>query len=187
MSLLTDVICRHEMYGAIAGLDIQTHDAAFYSTVPRKQLRSVIKPISPYHSCLLSASALVLQVQVDSGNTQNRVDLVFDETSGLLGECVEVYKRLKEHFPEDKRKIAGTITEANDKDVVALQAADFLAGQRVVSDRHGFMQKYHQRMDEGHRIYETCANLQGLDEIREVMKYFEKVWAKSVTSKRSPS
>jgi hypothetical protein len=178
MRRLANVICKHEMYGVVSGLNIDAHMAAFDgSAASWKQLRSVIKPIHCFHSCAFSASALILQIQIDRGLIQQKVDLVFDETNGLLGECIEVYNRVKEFFPLDKKAIAGTLTEADDKDVEALQAADLLAGQLITGRRLGFTEEYYRSLWKAHTIYESRAYLPGLDQIPELIKLFNVAWS----------
>jgi hypothetical protein len=177
ISKLVNVICRHEMYGVTSGLNVATHNAAFSGSVAsRKQLRSVLKVIHHYHSCVFSTNATVLQIQIDRGNP-NRVDFVFDEMTGLLGECIVLYNELKERFPEDKKAIAGSMTEANDKEVEALQAADLLAGQLTTSLRLGHPEEHYRRMWETHDIFTSPAYFPSFDKIPDLIGLFNVAWS----------
>ena len=82
-----------------------------------------------YHSCVFSATAMILQTQLERGETTETVDFVFDEMTGLLEECIAFYKEAKPFFPPERRAIAGGLAGANDTLVEPLQAADVLAAR----------------------------------------------------------
>lgn len=92
ISRLVDVVCRHEMFGAVTGLFPEIHNAMFSaSIVPKKRLRSLIKLSHFYQACVFSIHAVVLQVQIDNRHLDQCVDCVFDEMTGLLSECIDKY------------------------------------------------------------------------------------------------
>jgi hypothetical protein len=178
ITTLVDVICRHEMYGVTSGLKVSTHKAAFAKAVmPRKQLRSVLKGTHHYQSCVFSAHAMVIQMQTEGGHMDKIVDCVFDEMSGLLGECISIYKKLKPLYPKEKRAIAGSMTQANDKKVAALQAADLLAGQLTTNLRLGHPEKHYQRLAKAHKIYHSPAYFPRFDKLPELVAYLNAVWS----------
>jgi len=180
MDRLADVICRHEMYGVVSGLNLEVFRAAFSeSIVPWKVLRTVMKHIHEYHSVVFSTHALILQIQLDRGNRTDKVDLILDEQVGLTGECIDLYKQFKERpeFPPEKKAIAGLMTEANDKDVAALQAADFLAGQVTTAYRLGAPESYYQRIGEAHHIYQSQAYFPSFDKIPDLIRLFNMWWS----------
>lgn len=183
IAALVDVVCRHEMYGVVSGLSTDVHKAAFAgSTVPWKVLRSVLKTIHPYQWCVFSAHSTVLQVQIDKGQSK-RVDCVFDEMDGLMAQCIEKYDELKSRLPEEKRAIAGTLTEADDKRVAALQAADLLAGQRTRSIKLQMHEPHYVRMWTAHYIAESLAYLPNLEQIPDLLKLVDLWFSMRVDNK----
>jgi hypothetical protein len=175
LTKLVDVICRHQMYGVCSGLNVATHNAAFTSSIASfKQLRSVLKLVHHYHACVFSTHATVIQIQVDRGE-HKRVDLVFDEMSGMMAECITFYREAKENFPPQKKAIAGSMTEANDKEVEALQAADLLAGQIAATLRLP-PENHYRRMADTHKIWFSRAYTPKFDEIPELVSRFDTAW-----------
>jgi hypothetical protein len=178
ISRLVDVICRHEMYGAATGLRPEIHDAMFSSSIiPKKQLRSIVKMSHYYQACVFSVHAVVLQVQIDCGQIDKRVDCVFDEMTGLLSECIDKYREYKEKLPPEKKAIAGDISAADDKKVAALQAADLLAGQLTTNLRLGRPEEPLRRMISARRICNSTAYLPGLEQIPDLISALNVVWA----------
>src|SRR5262249_2567227 len=58
--------------------------------------------------------------------------------------CIALYEEFKQNpdgffFPQDLLAIAGSITQASDYDMPALQAADFLAGQMISNLKRGIV------------------------------------------------
>lgn len=184
MQKLTEVICGHPMYGAISGVNLEVYKSAFAdSIVPLKVLRTFMKNTHHFKSCVYSMSAMILQIEVDRGNTEDRVDLVFDENEGLMSDCIAFYNSIKEHLPEAKRNIAGTITQANDKDVEALQAADFLAGQFTIQRRLGYAETYYRQMDNAHLIADSPAYMPSFEDMPKLIAAFNVWWATTQTER----
>jgi hypothetical protein len=178
---LVDVVCRHEMYGVVSGLNVATHDAAYSgAAASRKQLRSVLGVTHHYQMCVFSISADILQIQLDEKkDTQTRVDFIFDEMDGLFGACASRFEEFKEdeRFPPEKKAIAGTMTQANDKDVEALQAADLLAGQLTTCLRLGRSEDHYRRMQQAHSIYNSKAYAPSFEKIPQFISLFNVAWS----------
>jgi hypothetical protein len=117
----------------------------------------------------------VIQIQVDRGELDKRVDLVFDEMSGMMAECITFYRDAKEKFPPEKKAISGTMTEADDKEVEALQAADLLAGQIAVTLRR-VPENHYRRMAESHKIFFSRAYLPKFEKLPELVNRFDIAW-----------
>jgi hypothetical protein len=184
ISALVEVICRHEMYGVTSGLNTNTFNTAFSGhVVSRKTLRSALKLTHHYHSCVFSTHATILQIQIDRGYTDKRVDLVFDEMSGLMGECIVAYDEFKKQFPPDKKAIAGSMTEADDKEVEALQAADLLAGQLTTNLRLGVPEDHYRKLWSAHEIFLSKAYSPSFDKIPELIRAFNVAWGRMKTEK----
>lgn len=179
ISRLVDVVCRHEMYGVTSGLNTATFNAAFYdSVVPRRTLRSVLKLTHHYHSCVFSTQAMVLQIQIDERRqTEKKVDVIFDEMSGLMAECIAFYDEFKQQLSPDKKAIAGTMTEASDKEVEALQAADLLAGQLTTNLRLGTPEEHAKRLFATHQIFQAKAYMPNFDQIPDLVRTFNVAWS----------
>jgi hypothetical protein len=180
ISRLVDVICRHEMYGVTAGLNTATFNAAFErAVVSKKTLKSIFKTTHYYHSCVFATHALVLQIQRDRGHIDRKVDVIFDEMSGMMAECITFYDTHKSQFPLDMQAIAGTMTEADDKEVEALQAADLLAGQTTLPLRTGNPQpeEHYKRMVSCHEVFHTPAYLPSFGQIPGFINLFNVAWA----------
>ena len=135
---LAEVICEHKpLYGISTGLIMEKFRAEMsQSVIPKKTLRTIAHITDPYQFAFFEIVCRVLQVQVERG-IEERVDFVFDE-HGLLEECIELYRELKnQHLEERQKAIAGTVSSGNDRAIPALQAADLLAGQLTTSLRRG--------------------------------------------------
>jgi hypothetical protein len=75
------------------------------------------------------------QVEV-AKNLRDKVDFVFDRGVSYLDDCIANYPKLIAVLPQAAQKIAGTVVPEDDKDVVALQAADLLVGQMAAEIKH---------------------------------------------------
>jgi hypothetical protein len=178
MQRLTEVICRHDMYGVICGINMDDYRAAFAGSVlPFKQLRTFMKNIHHFSNCVHATASWVLKIQLHRGKTEDRVDLVFDEMEGLMADCIAFYDSAKNLFPEDMKNIAGILTEGNDKEVEALQAADFLAGQCTTARRLGNYETYYRQMEKAHEIYQLPAYMPSFDQIPELIRLFNMAWS----------
>ena len=96
---------------------------------------------------------------------------------GLMAECIVLYDDFKQQFPPDKKAIAGTMTEADDKEVEALQAADLLAGQLTTGVRLGYHEEHYRRLRDAHDIFVSPAYMPQFDRIPDLMKAFNVAWA----------
>jgi len=137
MMSLAGVIARYDLIGLIGHVKIPELAALFQnSIIPKRRLRSIVTYTEPYHHACQCVVAVTLGYQVVKvGNVTDRVDFIFDEGVPFLDDIVANYPRLKNVLPPEAVKIAGTIVAENDKNVVALQAADFLAGQKLLELR----------------------------------------------------
>jgi hypothetical protein len=179
ITALVDVICRHEMYGVTSGLKKSTHNAAFAgATMPRKTLRTLLKGSHYYNACVFSVQGMVAQVQIESGHADKAVDVIFDEMDGLLKECIAFFEeQLRPLLPENLRAICGSIIEANDKQVEALQAADLLAGQLTTKLRLGRPEEHYRRMARAHPIYQRPAYNRDFNRIPELVRTVNQNWS----------
>lgn len=137
---MAKVIAKYKLKGFIGGVHLPNFDSIFEtSIVPKKVLRSIITFTEPYHwacNCIISG-ILGYQIVIAKNYTE-QVDFVFDDGVTALDDCMANYKKLLAVLPEKARAIAGTIIPGNDKKIVALQAADLLAGQMLQEIReHG--------------------------------------------------
>lgn len=178
ISSLVDVICRHEMYGVNCGTRVSTINAALATRhVPRKTLRSVAKGTHHYQLCVFCAIALVLGIQLDLGIYDKMVDFVFDEFSGLLPECMVLHKKNRYRYSEEMQRICGLLTQGNDKQIGALQAADLLAGQITTSVRYNGKSELHlERMVTAHKVYRAKAYPDNFRNIPAMIQQLDKLW-----------
>lgn len=175
---LVEVICDHEMYGVVVGLKLDTHWKAFEGSVlSRKQLQSVLKLVYPYHFCFFAFTACVLQIEREHGNSDQRVDFVFDEQGQLLKTCVKVYRQFKADFPAELKAIAGTVSEANDKHIAALQAADLLVGQMVTQFRLAQPETFFQKMVTCHKVFSSTAYVPSFETIPNIISGLNVAWS----------
>ena len=119
---------------------------------------------------------MVFQAQLERGERTERVDFVFDEMSGLLEECIQFYEAARSIFPPASRAIAGSIVAGNDNVVVALQAADLLAGQATLNLRLGRPDTYWAKMATAHPIYQTTAYLPQFETVSELVNQVDTYW-----------
>jgi hypothetical protein len=136
---LARIIVRHDLTGLVGGVGLDKVENLFSgSTLPRKTLRSIIKRTEPYHFACMGVIAVTLGYQVEEAkNLTDQVDFIFDEGVKYLDDCVESYPRLKSVLPAKAGAIAGTVGSANDRTTPALQAADMLVGQALLTMRTG--------------------------------------------------
>jgi hypothetical protein len=116
---------------------IQAHSPWFvYSSVSRSEYNKILAPVSPYplrtpyFSCFWGVISLAGRVrQRFSPYGGPAIDFVFDEQGGTGDHAVLCYRWIKENesSPEIKNSLGRTPVFADDRDVVALQAADMLA------------------------------------------------------------
>ncbi len=134
MIALAQVIAKYELVGIVGGVHLPNFRTIFSgSALPKKVLRSVVTFTEPYHwgwQCVVSGT-LGYQIEV-AKNTQDKVDFIFDGGLSYLDDSIENYPKLKLVLPIQAQAIAGTVFPGNDKEIVALQAADMLAGQMLL-------------------------------------------------------
>jgi hypothetical protein len=137
MMALAGVLARYNLTGLVGKIDIPKINALFSGSIaPKKQLRKVVVFTEPYHYACQCVIAVTLGHQIETAkNLTDPVDFIFDEGVRFLTDIVANYPRLKACLPPQAAKIAGTIVPGNDKQIAALQAADFLAGQELLEAR----------------------------------------------------
>jgi hypothetical protein len=128
---LGSLIAKYKVTGFIGGIHLPNFQAIFQdSVVPRKTLRSIVTFTDPYHwafNCIVSG-ILGHQIEI-ARNLTEKVDFVFDKGLSYLDDCIANYLKLIAVLPSAAQRIAGTVIPEDDRDVVALQAADLLVGQ----------------------------------------------------------
>jgi len=138
---LAETICTIRPYAMIGVLNLAEFSRIMdLSVLSRKQLKSVIRVTHAYHWCFCDVTAAVLQYQLSIGQTDT-VDFVFDEQSGLFDECATHYRAFRDKIKAELAAIAGTVTQADEKQVVPLQASDLLLGQYLSVKRDGVVQE----------------------------------------------
>jgi hypothetical protein len=177
IAALSDVVCRHKLYGLVTGLRKSTIDGIFSkATMPKKHLRSVLKGTHHFQWCLFSVHSGVLQMQLERGHSKDKVDFIFDETNGLLTECSEIYDYIMPALAEEKKKIFGILTEGNDKQVGALQAADLLAGQMTTNLKLGFQEEHLRKMVGCREIHKMQAYPPYIEQLPGFIEVFNQCW-----------
>jgi len=130
---MANVISKYELTGFVGGVHLPNFNSIFEgSIVPRKTLRSIVTFTEPYHwacNCVISG-ILGYQLEIEKNSTE-QMDFVFDDGVTALDDCIANYPKLLGVLPPKVKAIAGTIIPGNDKTIVALQAADLLAGQML--------------------------------------------------------
>lgn len=136
---LRHVIEKHSLTGLVTRLSVSEIDALFKnSIVPRRELRRHIRFTEPYHVAAQCAIGMTLGYQlVVANNPNDRVDFVFDEGVKYLSDIITNYPKLKQALDPQAAAIGGTIASGNDRKIVALQAADMLAGQELAYVKSG--------------------------------------------------
>jgi hypothetical protein len=137
----------------------------------------VLRIAHPYQWCFFSATAAVLQTQLERGASEGTVDFVFDQQKGLCKKCAEFYREFKEQIPLEKKAIAGTVAEASDRDVPALQAADLLVGQLTTNRRIGKPELPWRRMAAALKIMSTTAYPPGFETLPDLVSQLNVIWS----------
>jgi len=178
MMALAGVIARYNLVGLVGRIDIPQLDSLFSRSIaPRRQLRSVIKFTEPYHHACQCVVAVTLGYQIlKAKNLADQVDFIFDEGVRYLADIIGNYPRLKAILPAEARKIAGTIIPGNDRQIVALQAADLLAGQELLKLRIKTEPKPLAVIDGG-RINRFSCHGKGLERIPSSISKLNVIWA----------
>jgi hypothetical protein len=104
------------------------------------------------------------------------VDFIFDEGVPYLADIVGNYPRLKAVLPPEAKAIAGTIVPGNDRQIVALQAADLLAGQELLQLRINKKPEPIAVFDDG-RIKEFPCYAKPLETIPQSVSKLNVIWA----------
>jgi hypothetical protein len=161
----------------VVGLKLDTHWKAFEGSVlSRKQLQSVLKLVHPYHCCFFAFTASTLQIEHEPGNRKQRVDFIFDQQGPLLKACVKIYGGFKANFPKEFKALAGNVSEADDKHLAALQAADLLVGQMVTQFRLPQPEVFFQKMVTCHRVFSSPAYVPGCETIPDIVSSLNAAW-----------
>lgn len=154
---LAEVIAKRDvvnLYGLLSGIrnDIIT-SIINRAVISPKLVRSILHANRSYDWCFHSIASLVIQRQIELGRIE-KVDFVFDKGDAAFDDCVACYKSIIREplFPEENRAVLGTLTEANDKDIVALQAADLLAGQATMKLRGFPIEEPYRVIAKGNRL-----------------------------------
>ena len=178
MMALAGVIARHDLIGMVGGIKIPQLASLFgHSALPKRALRDVIKFTEPYHHACQCVIAVTLGYQVlEAKNLIDQVDFIFDEGVPYLADIVGNYPRLKLILPSEAQDIAGTILSGNDRHIVALQAADFLAGQRLLQLRTNKKPEPLAVFDDG-RVKEFPCYAKALESIPRSISKLNVVWA----------
>ena len=106
-----------------------------------------------------------------------RVDFVFDEQGELLKTCIEVYREFKVKFPPELKALAGNVSEADDKQVPSLQAADFLVGQMATQFRVPKPEPFFQKMVTCHRVLSSTAYAPNFETIPTIIRRLNATWS----------
>jgi hypothetical protein len=135
---LASVFETHKLVGFVGGIHLPRFKQLFSGSIlPKKTLRSIATFTEPYYYCFNGVVAATLAYQAEvigRVDKKDKVNFIFDEHQ-CLDECIAIYPRIKKVLPRSARLVAGTVTPGNDKEIVALQAADFLAGQALLKLR----------------------------------------------------
>jgi hypothetical protein len=178
MMALARVIARYNLIGLVGNINIPRLNSLFsHSVASRRQLRTIVKFTEPYHHACQCVVAVTLGYQVvKAKNLTDQVDFVFDEGVKYLADIIGNYPRLKSVLPADAQTIAGTIIPGNDRKIVALQAADFLAGQELLESRIKTKPRPLALIDDG-RINRFSCHGQALRTIPNSISKINVIWA----------
>jgi len=134
---LAEIIANHELVGLVGGVGLAQFKAMFAgSNVPLKQRRSIVKFTDPYHIACQCVLSVTLGYQIEKAkNLVDKVNFIFDDGVPFLADCVANYPKMLKIMPQAAQAIAGTVHSKNDRQVPALQAADLLVGQALLSLR----------------------------------------------------
>lgn len=122
---LAMVIRRYEPICLATSVEWEDFRAIFGSRLPRKLN-------TPYYVLFYRILELMLICQQDMAEVEpyEKVDFVFDEQGEIGRRAIAFYGHVKDICPPEIRKMLGaTPVMRDDKHIVALQAADLVAGQ----------------------------------------------------------
>jgi hypothetical protein len=178
MMALASVIACYNLTGLVGQINIPQLESLFSQSVaPRRQLREIIKFTEPYHHACQCVVAVTLGYQVvKAKNLTDQVDFIFDAGVRYLSDIIGNYPRLKAVLPTAAQRIAGTIASGDDKEIVALQAADFLAGQELLATRIKTKPKPLALIDDG-RINRFSCHGEALRTIPNSIRKLNVIWA----------
>jgi hypothetical protein len=176
---LVDVLCSYDMYGVATLLRPSTFTKALASDIIGKKTIAKRLPLTHhYQACVLSATAMILQLQNQSGET-SIVDFVLDEQTGLLAKVIEEYDIRRSTFPPALQLIAGKIIEGNDFASEPLQAADFLAGGITRTVVPGDGEEYYAQLRTCHPVYTTKAYPPTFEHFPDIIRVLESLESES--------
>jgi hypothetical protein len=130
MMALAEAIVRHEIYGVayMVGRPLLRHMIARYAITREGRAHQNLE--DPFFICLNSLIGFVLGSEY-VGRPNDKVDFVFDGKPGSrqATRAITMYEVARDFIHEPYRSIMGTAAAMDDKEVLPLQAADFLVGQ----------------------------------------------------------
>jgi hypothetical protein len=125
-----EVINRHEIYGVayLVGRPLLRHMIDKHAITRGGRAHQGLE--DPFFICLNSLIGYVLGAEY-VGHPNDKVDFIFDGKPGnrQATRAIAMYEVTRDLIHEPYRSIMGTATAMDDKEVLPLQAADFLAGQ----------------------------------------------------------
>lgn len=134
---LARIIAKYDLTGFVGGIGLHKLKQLFgHSVLPKKTLRNFVTFTEPYHFGCLCVISQILGYQVNAiKNLIDQVDFIFDDGVRFFHDCAAIYPKFKDMIPPEWKAIAGTMVPLDDKNVVALQAADMLVGQALLNLR----------------------------------------------------
>ena len=129
-----EIIMRH----AIRAFASVVHRGAFDELV-RRGLKGHNVPKTAYWLAFMGVIHQTMEYHRSTGATE-KVDFVFDEQGREFEHARDAFGQWRQVDPNALRYVAGTPREANDREVLPLQAADYLVWQvrrKVVATRSG--------------------------------------------------
>jgi hypothetical protein len=129
MLSLTEVIVKSEIkYGLWTGVNNQMIRGLVKQSVPSlKVVRNILHYSRPYDWCFFSIVQMAFHVELAFEGKES-VDFIFDQGDAAFEDCRSFYNEVKTILPPAYKKIAGSVSEEDDKVLMPLQAADLLAG-----------------------------------------------------------
>jgi hypothetical protein len=147
----------------------------------KRRVRKILPASAPYHWCFQRLVAEVMKIQ--SRIAPNlRVDFIFDENKGNFERCVKWFRKIYKEMPAPLQKIMGTITPANDKEVMPLQAADLLVGQINYNFRARHADKPYKYLSRCTNIFWAKIELSDLTNFNLAIQYLNVVASTEVLS-----
>jgi hypothetical protein len=129
---LANVISSHPLRGYVA-----TVKHEILSNKPKKlRLLKGMTGMRVYDWALMGIVERILIDYLDRGERSEKIDFVFDDCSELEA-CMGSYRVQKPKWPPSMRRIAGMITQGDDRHIAGLQAADLFAGEHSAYLRTG--------------------------------------------------